>query len=393
MATTSSQASSFAALTQPILQFGTSRFLQAHVDLFVSDALERGDADAIGGITVVQTTDNPDSAARIAALSSGTGYPVKIRGIQNGQVIDTTLHCSAIREAASVAHDWARIRDAFCGPVRVVVSNTADRGYVLDERDDASLVDEPDRVPHSFPAKLLVSLYARWHRLPDAPLSIFPCELIEKNGDTLRDVVRDLARRWNMPEAFIAYLGAHCVWVNSLVDRIVPEPLHPAGAIAEPYALWAVERQPRMIMPCSHPAIVLTDDAEHYERLKLFLLNLGHTYLAERWLLDRRAPDETVLDAMNDPALRDELEALWRDEVLPVFDALGKHDAAVAYLATLRERFMNPLLVHKLADIARNHEPKKQRRFGPVVALAKSLGLSIEQRRLTAALSQSTVAP
>jgi tagaturonate reductase len=27
----------------PILQFGTSRFLQAHVDLFVSQALERGD--------------------------------------------------------------------------------------------------------------------------------------------------------------------------------------------------------------------------------------------------------------------------------------------------------------------------------------------------------------
>ena len=28
----------------PILQFGTSRFLQAHVDLFVSEALERGEA-------------------------------------------------------------------------------------------------------------------------------------------------------------------------------------------------------------------------------------------------------------------------------------------------------------------------------------------------------------
>ncbi|WP_281032621.1 hypothetical protein [Phyllobacterium salinisoli] len=28
----------------PILQFGTSRFLQAHADLFVSDALARGEA-------------------------------------------------------------------------------------------------------------------------------------------------------------------------------------------------------------------------------------------------------------------------------------------------------------------------------------------------------------
>jgi tagaturonate reductase len=41
----------------PILQFGTSRFLQAHVDLFVSEAAERG--EALGGITVVQSTEQP----------------------------------------------------------------------------------------------------------------------------------------------------------------------------------------------------------------------------------------------------------------------------------------------------------------------------------------------
>ena len=46
-------------LGHPILQFGTSRFLQAHVDLFVSEALESG--DALGGITVVQSTDSPTS--------------------------------------------------------------------------------------------------------------------------------------------------------------------------------------------------------------------------------------------------------------------------------------------------------------------------------------------
>ncbi len=32
--------------TTPIVHFGTSRFLQAHVDLFVSDAAERGDTRA-----------------------------------------------------------------------------------------------------------------------------------------------------------------------------------------------------------------------------------------------------------------------------------------------------------------------------------------------------------
>jgi tagaturonate reductase len=41
-------------MATPILQFGTSRFLQAHADLFIDEALRKG--DALGRITVVQTT-------------------------------------------------------------------------------------------------------------------------------------------------------------------------------------------------------------------------------------------------------------------------------------------------------------------------------------------------
>ena len=379
-------------LTQPILQFGTSRFLQAHVDLFVSEALERGNDDAVGGIAVVQTTDSPESASRVAALASGHGYPVRIQGVQDGQIVDATVTCRAIREAAQATRDWSTVREAFCGPVRIVISNTADQGFLLDDRDDAGIVNDPARVPHSFPAKLLALLHARWQRIPDAPLSIFPCELIEKNGDTLRGIVVDLAHSWSLPSGFIHYLDSHCIWANSLVDRIVPEPLHPVGAIAEPYALWAIEHQAGLQIPCSHPCIVLTDDVDHYERLKLFLLNLGHTFLAERWLRDGRPADETVLQAMNDTALRNELEALWREEVVPVFDAMGKHDDALAYIAGLRERFSNPFLVHRLSDIARNHEPKKQRRFVPVIALAESLGLQLDQTRLKTALADRSVA-
>ena len=40
----------------PIIQFGASRFPQAHVDLFVSQAFAKG--DAMGRIVAVQTTQN-----------------------------------------------------------------------------------------------------------------------------------------------------------------------------------------------------------------------------------------------------------------------------------------------------------------------------------------------
>ena len=90
---------------------------------------------------------------------------------------------------------------------------------------------------------------------------------------------------------------------------------------------------------------------------------------------------------MQDTRLRAELEALWQDEMLPVFDALGLGEAARDYLVELRERLLNPFLEHRLAEIAQNHAQKKQRRFAPLLALAEQQGLGIEQPRLRAALA------
>ena len=122
----------------PILQFGTSRFLQAHVDLFVSQALERG--AALGRIAVVQTTDSPASTARTAALASGTPYRVLIQGVDNGQVVEQNLQASAISHALHAGEQWPALRQGFVEQVKVVVSNTGDRGYLLDPRDTSALL-------------------------------------------------------------------------------------------------------------------------------------------------------------------------------------------------------------------------------------------------------------
>jgi len=378
------------AVGQAILQFGTSRFLQAHVDLFVSQAQERGDAgQALGGITVVQTTANPASAERVAAFARGDGYPVRIRGLRHGERVDDTLTCRAVRQALRADVDWPKVRELMAGEVRVVVSNTADRGYQPDPRDGPALIAHPAQVPRGFPAKLLVLLHHRWLAQPAADLSLFPCELIERNGEVLRDLVFEMAKRWGLDPGFIDWLREHCVWANSLVDRIVSEALHPIGAVAEPYALWAVERQPGLVLPCVHEDILLTDDLAHHERLKLFLLNAGHTFLAERWRVDGRADGETVAQAMNDAALRAELEGMWTDEVLPVFEELGHRAAAEAYLVDLRERLLNPFLSHRIADIAQNHPQKKLRRLAPIAALAEQLRCAHAQPRLRAALANA----
>ena len=192
---------------------------------------------------------------------------------------------------------------------------------------------------------------------------------------------------WGLPDAFCIWLDRTCRFGNSLVDRIVAEPILPVGAVAEPYALWAIEAQEGLNIPCTHPAVLVTTDLSIYERLKLQLLNLGHSYLAERWKKDARPAGEIVREAMEDAVLRGDLEAVWAEEVLPVFAADGLGRQAEAYVASVRDRFLNPFLKHRLADIADNHEAKKLRRMRPVVERAGALGLALAQPRLRSALT------
>lgn len=370
---------------QPILQFGTSRFLQAHVDLFVSEAAEV--SDALGGITVVQTTGNPASLARMHALARGEGYEVILRGLVDGQPSELRRVCRSVRAALDASTQWPAVREQMCTAVRVVVSNTGDSGWDLRAGDSAALLHDDAPAPASFPAKLLVLLHDRWQAQPAAELSVLPCELVARNGDRLREVVVGLAFAWACEPAFVDWLRGHVVWANSLVDRIVSQALDPVGAVAEPYALWAIERQPRLLLPCRHPAIVLTDELDRFERLKLFLLNLGHTVLAELWARGGHPAQMTVLQAMQHAPLRDALEAVWRDEVLPVFDALGEGAEARDYLVQLRDRLLNPYLEHRLADIAQNHAQKKLRRVQPLMALAVQHVPGLSQPRLRAVMA------
>ena len=372
---------------QPILQFGTSRFLQAHVDLFISEALESG--TALGQVTVVQTTGSAESTRRVAAFRQGGTYPVVIRGWQDGAPCQREQQVRSVANALQASQQWPEVVEAALA-AQVIVSNTGDRGYELSSSDDARLL-ENGLVPQSFPAKLLVLLHARYVR-GAARVTLMPCELVANNGSVLRDTVAGLARGWAMDGTFLIWLETSCIWINSLVDRIVSQALEPIGAVAEPYALWAIEAQPGMLLPCTHPQIVVTDLLAPYERRKLLMLNLGHTFLAEQWLLGARQSDETVREAMADPDLRAALEAVWEEEVLPLFTALGQEEASRAYLAQVRDRFCNPFLEHRLADIAQHHEEKKRRRLQPALELAAGLGLDLPQLRLRAALARGVAA-
>src|SRR3954454_22157757 len=227
-----------------IIQFGTSRFLQAHVDLFVHEARQAG--QMAGPITVVQTSGAADRAGRVAAF--GQPYDVIIRGMQAGRPGDCTITVTSSDRGLSAGQDWELLKALVAEQAEFVVSNTGDNGYDVPESDRSPALLEGG-VPASFPAKLAALLWQRW-RGTGRDLTVLPCELLPRNGRVLRDLVLGLTRDAAAPADFTDWLGSRVIWADTLVDRIVSQPLDPIGAVAEPYALWAIERRPGLTVPC-----------------------------------------------------------------------------------------------------------------------------------------------
>src|SRR5262249_43863869 len=196
-------------------------------------------------VVVVQTTG--DGRADLLTRQGGR-YHILVRGRENGRVVERVEEAACIGRALPAATAWEEIRVFARSPkLRYVISNTTEAGYNLDPTDRAE-----DRPPRSFPAKLLALLRDRFEA--GAPgLTILPCELIEHQADKLLGILLQLAAEWQLPSHLAEWLQNDCVWLNTLVDRIVAatpteHPLYqtdPLLTAAEPFAFWAIQDKPK----------------------------------------------------------------------------------------------------------------------------------------------------
>jgi tagaturonate reductase len=343
-------------LPETILQFGAGKFFRAFADLFIHQANEAG--QELGRVVVVQSTG--DDRARLLNQQAGR-YHVLIRGLQDGKTIDRVEESASISRALVAGPQWDEILKLARSPeLRYIISNTTEVGYTLDPNDR-----EGDRPPRSFPAKLLVVLYERF-RAGGAGLTVIPCELFENNAAVLQKLVLELAQSWQLPSRYHEWLQDECVWLSTLVDRIVvnkpaTHPLlgsDPLLLVAEPYALWAIQDRPGAGPFLKHPAVVRAADVQPYFLRKVRILNAAHTAMVGK---AKARGIATVREAVLDPEIGGWLKRLLFDEIVPtVTDRVV--DAAGFARQTL-ERFENPFIEHKFSDIAKYHAAKMQIRL------------------------------
>jgi tagaturonate reductase len=136
--------------------------------------------------------------------------------------------------------------------------------------------------------------------------------------------------------------------------------------------------------PFQHPKIIYTDELEPFLRLKLHILNLGRTYIADVWRRGGRFENEVVRNSLSDPNVWARLRSLYDDEVLPGFAAHGMGDQANRYCAETPERFDNPFLNHCVSDIFQNHQLKVERRVKDFITWVRAATTSLSLPRLGA---------
>jgi tagaturonate reductase len=352
-----------------VLQFGAGNFLRAFADWAIQRANDAGVTDA--GVAVVKATPRPDTVTRALGRQDGL-FHVLLEGVRDGAPVRETTLVDCVQEVVAAHDDFERYRELYLSPdLRVVVSNTTEAGLVWAEDDLAA------RPPASFPAKVAALLHDRWLRFggdPAAGLVLLPCELVEANGATLRELVLRHAAAAGLDPAFAAWVDEACSFHDTLVDRIVPGVApgdrarvqaelghHDEAVVAGEYYLrWAIaERDGRVAaaLPLHRavPGVELVEDVRPVRETKVRVLNGAHTALSAVGL---PAGATTVGEACADPLLGRYVRRLLADEVVPTVP--GGRPAAEAFAVATLERFTNPWLHHRLADIAL-HAPAKWR--------------------------------
>lgn len=357
-----------------IVQFGEGNFLRAFVDLMVDVLNEKTDFN--GGVAIVK----PRSPGGLEQFErQNCLYTVILRGREDGEVVNTSRVITSV-ESVGDASKWDYLAElAKCPSVRFVVSNTTEAGIILDESDTM------DGVPASYPGKLTKFLYERYLAFdgdPSRGVIILPTELIENNGERLRECVLRLAELWGLSEGFVAWLRENCIFCLTLVDRIVTGyPATEADAlwerlgykdelldVCEPFGLWVIEseRDIREELPFDSAGlpVVFTDDQGPYRRRKVRILNGAHTSFVPAAFL---AGEEIVRDCMSHPVIRHFIDTCIYHEIMPTLEGRLDPKDTRLFADAVCERFENPFIDHELIAICLNSVSKWKARVLPSV--------------------------
>ncbi|MFC3099203.1 mannitol dehydrogenase family protein [Alteraurantiacibacter palmitatis] len=357
----------FAGQEVGVVHFGLGAFARAHLAAYCDAAMAAGESGwAITGVSLrsrkVSEALNPQGGL-YTLTEHGEGGPA-------------TYVVGALREVLVAGRESEAIVDRIASASCHMVSFTVtEKGYCRNA--DGSV--DAHAAGASFYPLLAAAMKRRMEQgLPG--LTVLCCDNLPENGRLLGRLVK----AWLEQEApdVAGWFAAHCTTPSTMVDRIVPAStpadlaalerrlgMQDRGAVfTEPFSQFVIEDRFAGPRPAfERYGVQMVADVAPYETAKLRMLNGAHSLLAYRGL---RAGHEFVHQAMGDPAIRTDVERLMRQEAAPTLIPAPGQDLA-AYAAQLMQRFDNPALEHRLAQIAMDGSQKLPQRWLATLAEAQ----------------------
>lgn len=363
-----------AALKPGIVHFGVGNFHRAHQAVYLDDLFGLG-LDHDWSLVGAGVRDS-DDAMRVTLKDQDWLTTV----------VEQEADCSSARVTASMI-DYVTItteegRAALVAyltspDIRIVSMTITEGGYYIDP---ASQHFDPEHADIVFDSKnpdkpkTVFGLIVQALKLRKAagiePFTIMSCDNIPGNGHVTEDAVVGLAKL-NDP-AFAEWIAANVAFPNSMVDRITPATGPREREIAlnefeiedgwpvfcEGFKQWVVEDKFPTGRPRLHKVgVIFSDQVAAYELMKIRILNGGHAAIAyPGGLLDIHF----VHDAMEHPLIRQYLEKLTKEEIIPEVPPVP-NTVLEDYRLLIEKRFANPKIgdtIRRLCLDGSNRQPK-----------------------------------
>ena len=383
-----------ANLAPGIVHLGLGAFARAHLCDYTEDVLEQefGPWGVIGvSLRRPDQRDRlePQNGLYTAVAREAAGERARIIGCVTG------VQVTAENPQATVA--------LMAAPFTCIVSLTiTEKGYCHDPATGRLQAAHPDirhdlenpSAPRSA-VGVIVAALAKRRADGLAPFTVLCCDNLPHNGALVAGLIRDFAALRD--DGLAAWIEANGAFPATMVDRIVPAATEADIAAAErltglrdeapvahePFRQWVIEDR---FVEGRRPAwqrvgAELVADVAPFENMKLRLLNGSHSALA---YLGYLGGHETIGDCAADPAYRRFVEALWREEIIPVTPVPPGTDLA-GYAASLLARYDNPAIRHRTWQIAMDGSQKLPQRILATIRLRLARGLAIDRLALVVA--------
>jgi len=345
-----------------IVHIGVGNFHRAHQAFYTDELLQGGDTD--WGICGIGLLDNDAKICK--ALEEQDGLYTLMNYEPNGTI--KTQVVGAIKEVIHAPVNSRRALNKLADQeVKIISMTITEGGYNFDSSTGEFLFFEPGiqwDLKHPGTPKTVFGFLTRGLKLRKEKglegVTILSCDNLQHNGDVCRKMLTSYIKE--AEPSLHSWVEDQCTFPNSMVDRITPvttkedidnlrekigvEDQWPVPC--EPFIQWIIEDNFSAGRPEWEKAgAQFVKDVTPYEKMKIRLLNAGHSLLGFSGTLSGYdAIDETVSDSIIQKYLRGFMD----DEVTPV---LGKVEGIDLneYKNSLVHRFSNPAIKDKLSRI------------------------------------------